>query len=191
MNRTEEFNKFAKGIDKEVLKDKNTEWYWARRFMVDYDRVADATIISERFKEPMNVLDYGPGAGDYGLILAEKGHRVSICDFEVMRNLVQFRFANRNIPVQVFNPGDKLPEFDLIIFGEVLDHMEHPLGFVKSLKYKYIYCSSYPFVVHNVDNRGLHEAHTQSAYDEAEEFKNYLKSEHEVERIAGYLCKKK
>ena len=132
--------------------------YMARPWL-DYNRYRYSNKIVKTLKErkedfsKLFVLDYGCGVGDYGFDFGRNGATVYFYDNEIYINFVLFRllneqktFNNKTILIPyLWSLEDKI---DLVIFGEVLEHLENPLNVITnfvSQKTKYIFTSSYPF----------------------------------------------
>jgi hypothetical protein len=120
----------------------------------------------------VRVLDYGCGAADYGLAFAVQGYRVTICDIEGGNlDFAQWRFAQRNIPVNVLPIRDEdmyptLPEHDIVLSGELFEHIREPFLVLKNIhaclpKNGLLWHSGYPEVERSVGGDHLPEAAEQ------------------------------
>lgn len=115
------------------------------RTMTVYDRYFEANLIINELKRQsvdfttLSVLDYGCACGDYGISLARNGAAVGFLDI-VPANVAfaEYRLVRENLK-KIIEP----PNF--VIFGEVLEHLDHPLEVIKQYKCKYLFTSSYPF----------------------------------------------
>jgi hypothetical protein len=144
------------------------------RTMVDYNRYGEASLIHEQMKrlgEPvakLSVLDFGCLVADYGLYFARLGAKVAIYDrIQSATTFARFRFATEKKRVRVFPfPTDYAKLFKgrrLVIFGEVLEHMESPLEALQACAAQavpYIFTSCYPF---GSDKYFAMSGHLQSA----------------------------
>lgn len=130
-------------------------WPW-----LQYTRYRKAETILNTLKElgeqisNLRVLDYGSGVGDYGFVFGRQGAKVTFFDRKEELDFSKYRVSKEPITSQFFQyPEDydelhKDGEFDLVIFGEVLEHVENPIEILQSFsdkKTKYIYTSSYPY----------------------------------------------
>jgi SAM-dependent methyltransferase len=127
------------------------------RTMVNYSRYTEAAHILAKLNsikrpiEGLRVLDFGCGVSDYGVFFARRGAKISVCDKAEMLNFVKFRFDQQNLSVELIdrdNPGALFMGKDLVIFGEVLEHLDDPLSVLRTCgnaSVKYIFTSSYPF----------------------------------------------
>lgn len=124
------------------------------RTMMKYDRYRECEsiynfLIKHNIKlKGLDILDFGCGVGDYGIFMARKGAKVTFCDFPELINFAKFRCQRENLSCQtIFAPIQELQkEFDFIIFGEVLEHLNNPLGLLKSIQgTNLIFTSAYPF----------------------------------------------
>jgi len=96
--------------------------------------------------DELNILDYGCGAADIGLLFCTLGANVTLCDLDNTRfDFVVYRFTRRGYEpgvIKILNTESypELPEnfFDLIIATELFEHVRDPLqlleNFIKSLK---------------------------------------------------------
>lgn len=125
------------------------------RAMVDYDRCSEASIINEHIKESVKILDFGCLVSDYGIYFAELGHDITICDkVKEFIDFSNFRFKLRektcnSVLIDNYEMCKSLFKgFDLIIFGEVLEHLNNPIQLINysiENEVKYIFTSRYPF----------------------------------------------
>jgi SAM-dependent methyltransferase len=114
-----------------------------------YDRYHEADQLVAEFvkrKVPfsdLRVLDFGCGVGDYGITFVRKGSSVLFEDIsEQYIDFVKYRLSLEKLPWH-----DSL-DYNFAIFGEVLEHLDDPLGKLEeahSRKTKYIFTSSYPY----------------------------------------------
>jgi 2-polyprenyl-3-methyl-5-hydroxy-6-metoxy-1,4-benzoquinol methylase len=132
------------------------------RTMLQYTRYRKSDMIIEFLGSKLNgmkVLDFGCGIGDYGMAMARCGAQVTFCDFPELIDFVQFRWQKESLNCNAItalgiedeqkDPNyDALSKgnFDLAIFGEVLEHISHPLKLLETLQnVPYIFTSSFPF----------------------------------------------
>lgn len=139
---------------------------YSLRLMLCYHRYSDIGPFIEhmglcRKNTPLEVLDYGCGVADFGLILAHLGCRVTIADLDDKKlDFGQWRFAQRGLKPKVIRiasteeyPNLANHEYDVIIASELLEHVRDPLqllrNFTQALKIGgYMYetmGTSYPF----------------------------------------------
>jgi hypothetical protein len=128
------------------------------RTMADYDRYGqawDLFTLLEKYDEDvakLSVLDFGCLVSDYGMFFARRGARVSLYDTAEAIDFATFRFRQESLPVLAHAlPTDGsviMNGVDLVIFGEVLEHIENPLIQIQDCidaGVKYIFTSCYPF----------------------------------------------
>lgn len=119
-----------------------------RHNFVDYDRYYEASLIESCLRgqenegiKSLDVIDFGCCAGDYGIYFARLGCDVYFHDIDpVALDFVRYRLKRENLT------NIDCGYYDLVIFGEVLEHLDSPLETIK--KYcgsQYIFTSSYPY----------------------------------------------
>lgn len=116
----------------------------------------------------LKMLDYGAGVGDYAMFFGREGAEVFFYDnqehnaFEDFRLSLEPKIKGKTIPC--IADTDELPTVGLVVFGEVLEHLENPLAVIKRFvdsETKYIFTSSYPFRSDNPnDPYWHHRGHT-------------------------------
>jgi hypothetical protein len=145
------------------------------RTMLDYDRYAQAQDIANLLHKMgenislLSMLDFGCLVADYAVAFARWGARVAIYDEAEAVKFPAFRLAREGFAVDVHTipaHGDALMEGrDLVIFGEVLEHLEDPLDPIRHCiqqDVKYIFTSCYPF---GDDDYYTLSGHLKSAQD--------------------------
>ncbi|TAL08186.1 MAG: class I SAM-dependent methyltransferase [Nitrospirae bacterium] len=131
-----------------------------KHMFVDYSRYHEAELILRYFIKNhidivnLRVLDYGCGVGDYGIYLLTAGAKqVDFYDFPRAVKFVEYRLKVRKSKNGKIVDADKdehpnLSNYNLIIFGEVLEHLYDPLAILKQCdkaRAKYIFTSAYPY----------------------------------------------
>jgi SAM-dependent methyltransferase len=130
-----------------------------QRMFLAYNRYYEADLIAQWLKtnEPefseLTVLDYGCGVGDYGVYLIRQGVKsADFYDFPRAVNFVAHRLKQEALDNGTIINADassvRMSKYDLVIFGEVLEHLDDPLTVIKSATdagAKYIFTSSYPY----------------------------------------------
>lgn len=125
------------------------------RLLLDYTRYSEAFALAEALRsvtnlEGLKVLDYGAGAGDYAVVFGLAGAGVTIYDYQHMAECPVLRFERLNLKGTVrYVPDEPIPGHDLVIFSEVLEHLESPLDELKKCVesgVKYIFTTCYPYV---------------------------------------------
>ena len=155
------------------------------RTMMDYTRYMESELVTRALQEfnvamkQLSILDFGCSVSDYGIFFARLGADVTAYDYQKYIDFVRFRFERENLKVHTVTiPSDYsqlLRGKDLVIFGEVLEHMEHPFTILKTcagLKTKYIFTSHYPYGTENYFNIS---GHTKSAEAEQTKSLEFLK----------------
>lgn len=83
------------------------------------------------------ILDYGCGVGSYTIPLASMGFNVTAVDYQdsVILDFLNWRLKKRFLEAKVLGHKDKLEneEFDAIVFFDVLEHLDDPLGVIMKL----------------------------------------------------------
>lgn len=148
-------------------------------------------------RKEIKVLDYGCGVADYGMSFAVYGYGITLSDVE--GGVIEFskwRFKKRNlkcssIPVTESNMYPDLGEQDIIVAGEVLEHIRDPLRTVQSFHNAlpsegYLWVSAYPFVEKRVGG-----GHLKEAFDARSDVLEYLNGNFVRINISkGYLLQK-
>ncbi len=82
---------------------------------------------------PLSILDIGAGQGQYALMLAQKGHHLTLVEPAIeMLNLAQERFQNEGIDATFYHesletiPHLSLPQFDLITCHAMIEWLPDP-----------------------------------------------------------------
>lgn len=120
---------------------------------VDYTRYHEAENVARILGEnnidftKLAVVDYGCCAGDQAIYFARTGASVIAYDIDpVAQAFANWRFKREKLKNhELRNP---VGYYDLIIFGEVLEHLDDPLSLIKSCVNKNARCvftSSYPY----------------------------------------------
>jgi len=124
-----------------------------RHNFCDYDRYFEAGLIAEAIRpilakssrswHNLRVLDFGCCAGDYGMYFARLGSQVEFKDIDNQA----LDFVDHRLKLEKILSGH-FPEYDLAIYGEVLEHCDNALeiltGVIKN-ETEFIFTSSYPF----------------------------------------------
>ena len=108
---------FSQGIEYclRSMMPRGYTWLYAREIMAD---------LSEKKNK---VLDYGCGAGNFGLLFALMGFNVDFLDVEgEITDFVKWRLKKRYLNCRVLNEKDKLTEtYDLVNCWTVIEHIEN------------------------------------------------------------------
>jgi hypothetical protein len=128
------------------------------RTMVDYDRypqardILRALVLRGEDLATFTVLDFGCLVADYAVFFARQGARAAIYDGEEEVKFAQFRFSEAGLPLTTYTipalGAELMGGKTLVVFGEVLEHLENPLVPIKDCidsGVKYIFTSCYPF----------------------------------------------
>jgi len=101
---------------------------WHKRFLQLYKNLLNR----------MKILDIGCGTGEFLFELQKRGYEVWGVDFS--KNAIetaQKYFALKNVYTMSFNEFFKkkdLPQFDIITFFEIIEHLDNPLEFIQNVK---------------------------------------------------------
>jgi SAM-dependent methyltransferase len=124
----------------------STELLYTLQLMVEYDRfgmiVPYLNYLTAHFHNDwsrIRVVDYGCGASDIGLLLAQLGAKVTIVDLTGGRSrFAEWRYQCRNLNVSCrsLDSTDDYAEFpegsvDLFVATEVFEHVRNPLRLLK------------------------------------------------------------
>lgn len=145
------------------------------------------------------VIDYGCGVADYGLSFASQGYQVKLVDIEGGNlDFARWRFAQRNIPVDVLpvteaNLYPRIEKADIVIAGEVLEHVREPMRVIRNMYDAlpaggFFWTSCYPMKENEI--RG---DHLQEAADVRLECKRFLETRYQpitTFPMPGYLFRK-
>lgn len=146
-----------------------------KRMFLEYDRYFEAELIKNAlmsmhvdFKN-LRVLDYGCGVADYGIYFARLKSAVCLYDIDdEALEFAKFRFEKEGLNAPVID--GIMRNHDLIIFGEVLDHLPDPLGTIKEAVdggVRFIFTSSYPYRSDDPnDVHWKHDHHPKSAFEQ-------------------------
>lgn len=142
---------------------KETAPLYILRLLLAYDRIKMLTPyftaiqnhIGKDFKG-INVLDYGCGTSDIGLLFAALGADVTIVELEDKVGFAEWRYDQRgykvdSIKVMKTTEYPKLEEqrYNIVFASEILEHVTDPLKLVKS----FVDCMQYDAILFNsVDN---------------------------------------
>lgn len=172
---------------------------FVRRVMVEYDRYHEASLIVERLEKAgvdfkaLTILDFGCGAGDYGMTFARKGSTVYFFDEDQkMLDLVSLRLTEK---CHILPPETSMADFpvvDLAIFGEVLEHVKNAPEILNHFTHrdqsKYLFTSSYPY--RPDDSRHEYWAkggHLKEAREAQPQCRIILETHYEKNRMGGQL----
>lgn len=183
---------------KEDRKKIYEEWTGEKNFILErtmilYDRYFEANFIVRELESrgvefsKLCVLDYGCACGDYGMVFARKGSKVSFVD--IVPACVEF--ANHRMKLENFQVSDQEPNF--VIFGEVLEHMVNPLETIQGYHeqgVKYFFTSSYPFRSDDPKDKywkgsGDPPGHTRQACIQQPEVRKFLQNHYSSVRFDG------
>lgn len=142
------------------------------RTMMDYNRYDECNAILNLIKDCKFVLDFGCLVADYGMFFARRGLDITLCDKKIYTDFAEFRFKLENFNANIYPAscdynilfGGK----DLVIFGEVLEHMEDPLlplNFCLKNKVKYIFTSRFPYGDENYYKLSGHKKGAQDSQE--------------------------
>ncbi len=148
-------------------------------------------------RKQIKVLDYGCGVADYALSFGVYGYDITLSDIEGgVVEFAKWRFKKRNlkydfIPVNVNNMYPELGDQDIIVAGEVLEHVREPLrtvqGFHNALPSGgYLWVSAYPYIEKRVGG-----GHLKEAFDAREGVLEYLNGNfRKISIPIGHLLRK-
>jgi len=164
--------------------------FYIRRMMIDYDRYHEANIVLKNLKDKMfglRVLDFGCSIGDYGILLAKNGAKSTFYDFKMYVDFVKYRCELDKLDCNFISieEGLKSFDYDLIIFGEVLDHLESPIDTLKQCieaKVKYLWTTSYPFIPDDEtgDERFSKSGHMKGAKEQQKDFRELIMEKYKI-----------
>lgn len=131
-----------------------------KHMFTEYQRYHEAGLIEKALAlqhidlKNLKILDYGCGVGDYGIYLLRAGAKqADFYDFPRSTQLVSYRLETEGLTNWKVIDADKdehpnFLDYDLIIFGEVLEHLEDPrmiLTMCVGCQVDYVFTSSYPY----------------------------------------------
>ena len=118
------------------------------RLMLSYERYSLAipyfNFIVKALRKPIsdfNILDYGCGVSDIGILVASLGAKVTIADLDGQKlDFTIWRYNKRGLNptvIKIKSPAEypvlAINEYDLIIATEVFEHVRDPLRLLKNL----------------------------------------------------------
>lgn len=123
-------------------------------------------------RKSVKILDYGCGVGDYGLAFAVQGYFVTLCDIEGGNlDFSRWRFEQRQLPHDVIpvTESNLYPDLDrqqIVLAGEVFEHVREPITVLKNIeqalpKGGLLWYSGYPDYQREVGGDHLIEAAEQ------------------------------
>lgn len=128
------------------------------RTMMDYTRYPEAGRLHQKLNmlgvdvSALSSVDFGCLVADYAIYFARLGSRVTVYDTREILRFVAYRFKSEHLRARMFaRPTDYRIFFrraDLVMFGEVLEHMHYPINALKACvnaSVQYVYTSCYPF----------------------------------------------
>ncbi|MGE0201151.1 MAG: class I SAM-dependent methyltransferase [Candidatus Melainabacteria bacterium] len=164
--------------DDGLLKNyRDASFYYTARMQLAYTRFPVAFKLLRYFnalypknkRADVRVLDYGSGVGDYGMAFAVHGYHVTLLDIEGGNlDFARWRFEQRGlkhdvIPVTDASLYPPLGRQDIILSGEVMEHVRDPLTVLKNShaalpKGGFLWYSGYPDHEREVGGDHLQEA---------------------------------
>ncbi len=132
--------KYAKDVVKSVLEFRLHELGLVRRPEYEIDAPAYTVKLSSLSSHnqllrmvgpPRSVLDVGCGRGEFAALLEERGHRVTGVDFRPPAVMPQ-EFIEADLSQGL--PLDAQRTFDVVVLGDVLEHMADPEGLLRQAR---------------------------------------------------------
>jgi 2-polyprenyl-3-methyl-5-hydroxy-6-metoxy-1,4-benzoquinol methylase len=131
-------------------------------------------------RKQIKVLDYGCGVADYALSFGVYGYYITLSDIEGGAvEFAKWRCKKRNlkydfIPVNASNMYPEFGQQDIIIAGEVLEHIREPLRTVRAFYNAlpsggYLWVSDYPY-----REKRIGGGHLKEAFDARESVLRFL-----------------
>ena len=131
-------------------------------------------------RKQVKVLDYGCGVADYGLSFGVYGYHITLSDIEGGAvEFAKWRCKKRNLKYDFIpvNENNMYPEFgqqDIIVAGEVLEHIREPLRTVRAFYNAlpsggHLWVSDYPYREKKVGG-----GHLKEAFDAREDVLQFL-----------------
>ena len=131
-------------------------------------------------RKQIKVLDYGCGVADYALSFGVYGYYITLSDIEGgVVEFAKWRFDKRNLKYDFIpvNENNMYPEFgqqDIIVAGEVLEHIREPLRTVRAFYNAlpsggHLWVSDYPYREKKVGG-----GHLKEAFDAREDVLQFL-----------------
>jgi len=126
LKQDKNFDKLLERFEKKVYKTAKGDW---RLKLLKED--LDAFY---RCPEPLTVWDAGCGFAQISVGLAEKGHRLTLCDLsEKMLTRAEQHFQNRGLDAEFHHQAaqilaSRLPQFDLVLCHAVLEWLAEPVA---------------------------------------------------------------
>ena len=173
--------------------------------MMRYTRYDKSTLLVHYFNRKyrkndrgqIKVLDYGCGVADYALSFGIYGYHITLSDIEGgVVEFAKWRCRKRNlrygfIPVNIDNLYPEFGQQDIIVAGEVLEHIRDPLRTVRTFHSAlpsggYLWVSGYPY-----RERKVSSGHLREAFEAREDVLKYLNDNfRKIPIPKGYLLQK-
>lgn len=154
------------------------------RLLLDYNRYSEIQSIAGNYQK---VLDYGCGAGDYGVAFAKNGSQVTFYDLPDMIACARERCRRLALgATYALVPDEPLDEtYDLVVFSEVLEHLENPLGTLQKTKAGAMFLTAYPYVPDDSPyfQKG---GHTRQAHEQAASCRKYLETHYRRKSVGKW-----
>lgn len=130
------------------------------RTLFDYHRLDDAYFIATTISNfeklnGLNILDFGCLVSDFGLFLGQFQSNIFLCDKkDAFLKLAESRLGSEKVTIKgKYHVNDYSLEKifvnkDLVIFSEVLEHLDSPINLLKiclASEPRYLYTSHYPY----------------------------------------------
>ena len=161
------------------------------RLLLDYNRYSETDLLVNYFKEnfsDLRVLDYGSGAGDYGVIFSLLGSQVTFYDYPHMLKCPVYRCEQEGLKFKTIDVPKKLDfkEYNIVIFSEVLEHLENPLEELQNCLtsgVKYVFTTAYPFVP--IESAYFNKSgHSETARNQTKECQDLLEKNYVRQSIS-------
>ena len=114
------------------------KWYVrsARLNHRNFSEAIEFTIDDDWDGSPFNVLDFGGGGGQFGMVLKSRFYTADVYMVDSNDHCLIDEWASVNRVIKIADFSDDPTQFDYIFLNDVFEHIEDPIGTLRLLKSK-------------------------------------------------------
>jgi 2-polyprenyl-3-methyl-5-hydroxy-6-metoxy-1,4-benzoquinol methylase len=99
----------------------------------NFTRMLDFAVTDERSTDPLAVLDYGGGGGQFALVCRSRFPRAAVYLVDINDDAVLEEWKPFNRRIRFADFGADLTRYDLIFLNDVFEHLDDPVGTLRLL----------------------------------------------------------